>query len=60
MNRPIDWAPIRLSWVEEAVSAGHKLLVEVDAAIWLSVGDPERILDQQVRPHTNPLNKYYY
>ncbi len=36
---------------EVAVHAGCKVLLEVDESILLIVGDPQQILDQQLRSH---------
>jgi hypothetical protein len=33
------------------VRAVHKVLIEVRHSILLNVGDPEGILDQQLKPH---------
>jgi hypothetical protein len=51
MFRLIEYTHLCLSWKEGAVHAGHKVLVDVDGNILLTVGDPEVILDQQLRPH---------
>jgi hypothetical protein len=40
---------------EVTVSAGHKVLMEVDYNILLIVADPQGILDLQIRPHPIPL-----
>ncbi len=46
-----------MSLEEVAVCAGHKVLAEDDDNIVPIVGDPQGILDQQLKPHTiNLLN----
>jgi hypothetical protein len=42
---------------EVALRSSHEVLVENDVSSALIVGDPQRILGQQLRPH---LIKYYY
>jgi hypothetical protein len=50
MVRPIDKASVCLSSEKVVVRAGHEVLMEVDDNILLSVGDPQGILDLQLRP----------
>ncbi len=57
MVRPIEYAPIRLSFEEVAVRAGHEVLIEVDDKISPIGGAPKGILDQQLKP---PLIQYYH
>jgi hypothetical protein len=40
---------------EVTVSAGHKVLMGIDYNISLIVGDPQEILEEQLRPHPIPL-----
>ncbi len=51
MVRPTEQAPICQSSEEVAVRAGHEVLMEIGNSILLIVGDAQRILDQQLRPH---------
>jgi hypothetical protein len=36
---------------EVAVGAGYEVLVDIDDNDWLIVGDPQGVLDEQLRPH---------
>ncbi len=51
MVRSIEEAPICLYLEEVTVSAGHNIMIDVDANISLIIGNPHMILDQQLRPH---------
>ncbi len=51
MVRPIDKAPVYLPLEEVAVCVGRNILVEVVGKSVLIVGNPQRILDWQVRPY---------
>jgi len=53
--RPIDLTPISLPLEQVALHAGHKVFVGVETNIALIVGNPQRILGQQLRPHLVPL-----
>ncbi len=52
MVSPIDWASVCLSLEEVAVHAGHEVFTEVDNNSALIVGNPQRILGQQLRTRT--------
>jgi hypothetical protein len=43
-----------------AVHAGHEVLMEVDGNITMTVGNPQGILDEQLRPQPIHLLKYQY
>jgi hypothetical protein len=47
---PKEYPTICLSLEEAAVRTGHKVTVEVDHNIWTIVGDPQGILDGQLKP----------
>jgi hypothetical protein len=49
--RPIEYAPIHLSFEEVVVRAGHEVLMGVDDKMSLIGGAPKGILDQQLKPH---------
>jgi hypothetical protein len=46
---------VKLSLEDVAVSVGHKVFMEVDNNSLLIVGDPQRILEEQLRPHPSLL-----
>jgi hypothetical protein len=47
---------------EVSLTAGHKVLVDIDDNSWLIVDDPQGISGQQLKPHAikYQLIKYYY
>ncbi len=47
MARPIEYASVHLSFEKYALHAGHEVLT----CILLIVGNPQGILDWQLRPH---------
>jgi hypothetical protein len=51
MVRPIKEAHICVSFEEVTVHASHKVLIEFEDNILLIVGNPQAILNQQLRPH---------
>ncbi len=53
LARPVDKAPISMSWEEVTVRAGHKVLMEVDNVNALIVGDLQGVVGRQLSPTQN-------
>jgi hypothetical protein len=63
MVKPIEWASIHLPLEEDTLKPGHKVLMDVEDNL-IIFGDPEGILDQQLRPliryHDYYVNEHIY